>query len=173
MSCCPTPTARCRHSLIERADVNAVNGFLSEALSLDSDTLKTKAYAALLNAQDEPCQLGTLNNFGSSDGFATDAFTCATTDLGLVFGDHVITNLNTIINNPTDTSGVHAVVTDINFFRCCNVLPDADLLWLDSAGESGLVGTAATIAGRPDACSSIDCSGVGSCRAKDNGSFGK
>jgi len=154
-------------------DVNAVNSFLNTALSLDSGSLGSAASSALLNAQDEPCQLATLSSAGASDGSATDAFTCAVSDLEAVFGDHVITNLNTIISNPSDTAAVHAAVGDINFFRCCNVLPDADLLWLDSAADNGLVGTVPITAGRPDACSSTDCSSVSSCRAKDNGSFGK
>ena len=99
------------------ADVVAVNSFLNVALSLNSDDLGTQAAAALLNAQDEPCQLGTLTNDGNIDGFATDAFTCAVDDLNAVFGDHVIANLKTIIQNPTDTAGAHAAVADINFFR--------------------------------------------------------
>ena len=99
------------------ADVFAVNTFLNIALTLDSADLGTNASAALLFAQDEPCQLGTLTNDGNIDGFATDAFTCAVDDLNAVFGDHVIANLKTIIQNPTDTAGAHAAVADINFFR--------------------------------------------------------
>lgn len=99
------------------ADVVAVNSFLNVALSLDSDDLGTQAASALLNAQDEPCQLQTLTNDGNIDGFATDAFTCAVADLNAVFSDHVIANLNIIIGAPTDTAGAHAAVADINFFR--------------------------------------------------------
>jgi len=99
------------------ADVNAVNSFLNAALGLDSQDLGTQASAALLSAQDEPCQLATLSNDANTIGFATDAFTCAVGDLEAVFGDHVITNLKTIISDPTDTTAVHAAVTDINFFR--------------------------------------------------------
>jgi len=58
-------------------DVNAVNSFLNTALSLDSGSLGSAASSALLNAQDEPCQLATLSSAGASDGSATDAFTCA------------------------------------------------------------------------------------------------
>ena len=99
------------------ADVFAVNTFLNIALTLDSADLGTNASAALLFAQDEPCQLGTLTNDGNIDWFATDAFTCAVSDLGVVFGPHVIDNLKKIIQFPTDTTGAHAAVADINFFR--------------------------------------------------------
>ena len=59
----------------------------------------------------------TITNDGNIDGFATDAFTCAVSDLGVVFGPHVIDNLKKIIQFPTDTTGAHAAVADINFFR--------------------------------------------------------
>lgn len=150
-------------------DVVAVNSFLNTALSLDSQDLGTMANAALANAKDEPCQLGTLTNDGNGNSFgAIAAFACAVADLGVVFGDHVITNLNTIIADPSDTTAVHAAVQDINFFRCCNVLPDADILWKDAAEEDGTLGPVPTTAPRPDACSSIDCSGVTECNTKDN-----
>jgi hypothetical protein len=108
-----------QNSIVQwNADVVAVNSFLNVALSLDSDDLGTQAAAALLNAQDEPCQLGTLTNDGNIDGFGTvDAFACAVSDLNVVFGPHVIDNLKTIIQTPTDTAGAHAAVNDINFFR--------------------------------------------------------
>jgi hypothetical protein len=99
------------------ADVFAVNTFLNIALTLDADDLASQAATALLFAQDEPCQLATLSNDANIDGFATDAFTCAVSDLGDVFGPHVIDNLNKIIQFPTDTVGAHAAVDDINFFR--------------------------------------------------------
>ena len=168
-----TPSTADIQNSIEQwnTDVVAVNDFLNSALGLDSQTLGTKATAALANAKDEPCQLQTLANDANFDGFATDAFTCAVGDLQVVFGDHVITNLNTIISDPTNTAAVHAAVQDINFFRCCNVLPDADILWTDAAEEATLFGQVPTTAQRPDACSSIDCSGVTGCITKDNGSF--
>jgi hypothetical protein len=100
------------------ADVVAVNSFLNIALSLDSDALGSQAASALLYAQDEPCQLATLTNDGNIDGFGTvDAFACAVSDLGVVFGPHVIDNLKTIIGNSSDTVGAHAAVADINLFR--------------------------------------------------------
>jgi hypothetical protein len=168
-----TPSTADIQNSIEQwnTDVVAVNDFLNSALGLDSQTLGTKASAALANAKDEPCQLQTLANDGSIDGFATDAFTCAVGDLQVVFGDKVIDNLNIIISDPTDSTAVHTAVQDINFFRCCNVLPDADILWTDAAEEAGLFGQVPTTAPRPDACSSVDCSLVVECNTKDNGGF--
>ncbi|KAK3071051.1 hypothetical protein LTR53_009361 [Teratosphaeriaceae sp. CCFEE 6253] len=155
------------------SNVNNVNSFLNTAAGLDSSTLGHAANLALGNATDEPCQLATLSNFGTAFGLLTDAFTCAVADLKVVFGDHVLTNLETIIADPTNSDAVHAAITDINFFRCCNVLVDADLLWLDSADRAGIADSVPINAGRPDACASVDCSAVTSCRFKDNAQFGK
>lgn len=108
------------------SDVVAVNQFLNVALGLSSQDLGTQASDALIFASDEPCQLATLSNDANTDGFATDAFTCAVGDLEAVFGDHVITNLKTIISDPADTAAVHAAVQDINFFRMFK-FPSLDL----------------------------------------------
>jgi hypothetical protein len=175
------------------ADVFAVNTFLNIALTLDSDDLASQAATALLSAQDEPCQLATLSNDANIDGFATDAFTCAVSDLGNVFGPHVIDNLNKIIQFPTDTVGAHAAVNDINFFRksflsrpfgrspvlqfflttsgCCHVLPDATILWTDAAEEDGVGDVVNKVAPLENACASISCSGVTECNTLDNGGF--
>jgi hypothetical protein len=162
-----------QNSIVQwNADVVAVNGFLDSALGLDSQDLGLQASVALLNAQDEPCQLQTLANDGALDGFGTvAAFACAVSDLEAVFGDHVITNLKTIIKDPTDTDAVQAAVQDVNFFRCCNVLPDADILWTDAAEEDGIFGQVPTTAPRPNACLLIDCSAVTQCNTKGNGGF--
>lgn len=109
-------------------DVNTVNDFLNNAANVisqnDPDALVSAAQTALASAQDEPCQLMTLASQPDfSDG--PNAFECAVMDLMNVFEVHVLSNLNAIIANPTDTTGVQSAVDDINEFRCCNVLGDA------------------------------------------------
>ena len=87
-------------------DVNEVNAFLNSAADLitdGSDVLQSQAMTAFDNAQDEPCQLATLM---SIPGIGTDAFNCAVTELMQVFMPQVLDNLQTIINNPTDTTSV-------------------------------------------------------------------
>lgn len=166
-------TADIQASIVQRnADVVAVNNFLNTALSItDPLKLNQEANRVILNAQDEPCLLGTLSNAANNDGFATAALTCAVNDLNLVFKDHVITNLRNIIKNPDDATGVQHAVNDINFFRCCNVLKDADLLWTDAVLDQNLPDDVPTFAPRPDACQTIDCSAVAQCDLLDNGGF--
>ena len=152
-------------------DVNTVNAFLNAAPGLiaanNPDALASQAQTAFGNAQDEPCQLMTL---ASQPGIGTDAFECAVTDLMNVFMDHVLVPLMDIIANPGDTATVQSAVDEINGFRCCNVLPDADILWTDSALNSGIGGQVTETAAREDACSSIIC--TDQCTLEDNGSFG-
>ncbi|KAK5124201.1 hypothetical protein LTR85_001904 [Meristemomyces frigidus] len=156
-------------------DVNTVNYFLNMVGGLtDPGEILTATKNVLSFAQDEPCQFGTLQSItGFKGSSVTAAFDCANTDLGNVFQDHVVDNLNTIIGAPSDSDGVATAVADINFFRCCNVLPDADILWRDSAEDNGLGNVVNTVAGRPDACSLISCIGIDDCKALDNGAFGK
>ncbi|KAK4550305.1 hypothetical protein LTR36_003272 [Oleoguttula mirabilis] len=156
-------------------DVNTVNAYLNDFGNLAGpDAIVSATQQVLLSAQDEPCQFATLtSNSDFVGGSVTAAFDCANTDLGLVFKEHVLDNLNTIIQNPSDPPTFNAAVGDINFFRCCNVLPDADILWRDSAEDNGLGLSVNTVAGRPDACASIDCTGIDDCKALDNGAFGK
>jgi hypothetical protein len=152
-------------------DVITVNNFLNTAASITDPTeLQSAAQAALVNAQDEPCQLATLTSTSDLGSDVTPAFQCAGQDLMRVFGDHVITNLNNIIADPSNTELVTDAIQDINDFRCCNVLSDASILWLDNAADNGLVGTVPTQAPPEDACSSIGC--TQSCTALDNGVFG-
>lgn len=157
------------------SDVDTVNTYLNNVANFinDAATLQAATQAVFISAQDEPCQLSTLSSVSDFQPAGTDAFACAVSDLEVVFGDHVLNNLQTIINSPSDIDSVNAAVGDINFFRCCNVLPDADVLWLDAAADNALVGTVPITANRPNACSSIDCSGVTQCKTKDNGAFGK
>jgi hypothetical protein len=99
----------------------------------------------------------------------TIAYQCAIGDLKDVFEIHVLDNLQNIVSNPNSTAVVSAAVDDINNFRCCNVLPDASILWLDSAVFAGISDQVPTCANRPDACGSISCQT--SCQV-DNGDFG-
>lgn len=55
--------------------------------------------------------------------------------------------------------------------RCCNVLPDATILWTDAAEEDGVGNIVNKVAPLPNACATIDCSGVTECNTKDNGGF--
>lgn len=155
-------------------DVATVNDFLNGAATLLANANNTGVAAvaktALSNAVDEPCQLMTLASQPNFD-LGPAAFTCAVTDLMMVFDTHVTMNLQTIIDNPTDDTMVQDAVDDINAFRCCNVLPDADILWLDSAADNGIADQVTITAERPDACANIVC-GAG-CKAMDNASFGK
>lgn len=155
------------------ADVETVNGFLNSAADLiaanDPSNLQAQAQAAFTNAVDEPCQLMTLASQPDfSDGPA--AFTCAVQDLMNVFQIHVLDNLQTIINDPSNTASVHSAVNDINAFRCCNVLGDASILWLDSADDNGISNVVTLTAPLEDACSSIICTNF--CGTQDNGNFG-
>ncbi|KAK4977889.1 hypothetical protein LTR42_002264 [Elasticomyces elasticus] len=135
------------------SDVQNVNSFLNSAAGLPVPALVGAANAAFLSAQDEPCQLDTLSNF-DADTPATD---CATKDLKAIFGVHVLTNLKNIIANPHDAQAVSAAVADINLFRCCSVLPDADILWTGASNKVTSVAILTTLAARPLACASITC----------------
>lgn len=152
-------------------DVVAVNSFLNEAPGLissgDTVNLGTQASLALTFAQDEPCQLKTLS---SVPGVDVPAFTCAVNDLTQGFGTNVLNQLQTIVNNPGDTASVQTAVGTINQFRCCNVLGDASILWLDTATDAGIANQVNTVAPQEDACNAISCTNM--CGAMDNGSSG-
>ena len=127
-------------------------------------------------AEDEPCQLQTLTNAVKGTDFDTAAFDCAIADLGAVFGGFVLNNLGDIVtfNGALDTAT--KAVSNINNIRCCNVLPDVDLLWLDASDQAGLSGQVPITAPRESACSNIACPAQGfpasNCRADDNGNDG-
>jgi len=87
-------------------------------------------------------------------------------DLMRVFGPHVLENLQSIINSPTDTNVVTMAVNDINKFRCCNVLPDCDVLWEASADDAGVSDKVPIEAPREDACAGIGCTNAPNCVAK-------
>ncbi|KAF7198634.1 hypothetical protein HII31_00373 [Pseudocercospora fuligena] len=152
------------------SDVNNVNNFLNTAHTLSGSDLSSAANNALISASDEPCQLGTLSSISDIGG---DAFTCAVNDLKNIFGTHVLDNLNKILSNVDDTSAVTDAINDINLFRCCNVLPDADILFTDASESDGAGDSVQKTAGRPDACASINCAKANpKCVEQDNGEFG-
>jgi len=136
-------------------DVGNVNAFLNEAPSQNPEDLLNAAEEALINANDEPVELGVLASISDFSGDAD--YVNAVDDLQNIFGQ-VPLNLQDIINNPGDSAAVTQALNNINAFRCCNVLPDLDVLWLDAAEDYGLVGTVNTVVPRPNACASIICS---------------
>ena len=157
------------------SDVSTVNLFLDtiEAGGLsDPNDLLAATQAVLISASDEPCQFGTLKNNPDAQGAAVvPKFACAISDLDSVFGPHVLDNLNAIIADPTNTDTVTNAVADINVFRCCNVLPDVDTLFLDSAVDFGIADQVPLSVPRENACANIQCTPA--CEGLDNGSAGK
>jgi len=183
-------------------DVNAVNTFLdgAEANLGDLATLASDAQNARDNfAKDEPNQLGTLtnwfnndpNNLDSRDTSGPDAFNCATNDLavGQTIGNTVF-NFESLVKDVFDNivedaqagnaDAVKAQLDVVNSFRCCNVLPDLDIIWKDTAEsaeltiQTSITGGVPITAARPAACNGLDCStteGASTCATKDNGRF--
>ncbi|KAI4841846.1 hypothetical protein E4T44_07651 [Aureobasidium sp. EXF-8845] len=154
-------------------DVNTVNAFLNQASGLTHGMeIQNATMQTLLFAQDEPCQLKTLISNSDFVGGGTDAFNCAAMDLMTVFDTHVLQNLRSIIMMPTDGDVINHAINDINTFRCCNVLPDAKILWLDSATDNGIANEVNTTPGLEDACASINCATVSTaanCTSLNNG----
>ena len=139
-------------------DVDNVNNFFNQATALISannpGNLMAAAEAALVSAQDEPCQLMTLN---SIPGAGTEAFQCAVSDPMDIFTSQVLDNLMTIINDPSNTISVQSAVLDVNNARCCSVLPDARIIWQDAADNDGISSQVNTYPQRENACSTITC----------------
>ncbi|OCK75038.1 hypothetical protein K432DRAFT_386446 [Lepidopterella palustris CBS 459.81] len=131
-----------------RTDVITVNSFLNIATTLDAGDLQSHAMMTLAFAKDEPVQLGILS---SISGLADDALG-AINNLQEVFGN-VLTSLQNIIDNPTDASAVSTQLEQINNVRCCNVLPDLDILWQSAADDEGIANMVDTSVPREDACS--------------------
>jgi hypothetical protein len=157
------------------SDVSTVNEYLNVIAAgglSDPTDLLAATQAVLLSAQDEPCQFQTLKNNPDAQGSnVVPKFACAISDLDSVFGPHVLDNLNMIISDPSDTTTVANAVQDINNFRCCNVLPDVDTLFLDSAVDFGIANVVPLSVPRENACASITCTPA--CAGLDNGSAGK
>ena len=154
-------------------DVSAVNDYLNTVGSItDPNDLLIKTQAVLMNAQDEPCQFKTLKNNPDASGPGVQPkFACAVGDLDSVFQLHVLDNLNAIIADPSNTDTVANAVADINIKRCCNVLPDVDTLFLNSAVDFGVADQVPLSVPREDACADIDC--VPACDGLADGSAGK
>jgi hypothetical protein len=129
-------------------DVDNVNSYLDNPANTGSDAVGL-AQTALTFASDEPHELSVLATPGCFDN---PDFVAAVNDLNNVFGN-VITGLNNIIAGHDPASNI----ASINQVRCCNVLPDLDVLWLQSAEGDGLVGSVPTSADRPAACGSVSC----------------
>jgi len=138
-------------------DVQTVNAFLESAAAggHDESSLLSGLENALTFAQDEPNQLNILAcNEGVVPG--TPGQTAAD-DLFAGFENNVLVPLGNIIQNPTDADNVATQLQTINQFRCCNVLPDLDILWEQTAADEGLVGTVPISAPRPSTCAAISC----------------
>ncbi|KAK8121616.1 hypothetical protein PG984_010286 [Apiospora sp. TS-2023a] len=127
------------------ADVNTVNAFLDNASRASS----SQAAQAQQFAKKEPNNLKVLTRVCG----VSDAYTRAVQDLGQVFGG-VLTNLQAIVDD--EAAAPRAAVT-INRIRCCNVLPDLDVLWREAAESYGVVGQVQTSVPRPGACGSVKC----------------
>lgn len=183
-------------------DVNKVNTFLDGASANLNNLaqLASDAQDAANNfAKEEPLQLGTLKNwFNGQDpnndgGAAPDAFNCATNDLdpGQTIGNTVFSFPTLVLDVFADivedaqagnSDAVENLLAVVNSYRCCNVLPDLDIIWLDSANSAhlqieieNLISGVLVTAPRPAACSAIDCStveGHSTCASEDNGPFG-
>ena len=133
-------------------DVTNVNAFLNEAPSQNPTDLLNAAQEALINAHDEPVELGIL---ACISGLADNA-EGAITNLQEVFGN-VPSSLQNIINNPGDAQNVAVQLQDINNTRCCNVLPDLDILWQAAADDEGISDQVNTVVPRPNACATVAC----------------
>jgi hypothetical protein len=182
-------------------DVNTVNSFLQNAAVMldDLPELATGAGDALnLFAAEEPNQLGTLVNWFAATNpnnpdVPSDAFNCATNDLangttsaGTTFNfKNLVENVFSDIVDDAQAGnrdGVSNLLDIVNRYRCCNVLPDLDIIWRDSAISANLALKTDTSDGgvsfspsRYAACSAIDCSTVenhSTCASLDNEGFG-
>lgn len=126
----------------------------------------------------DPRQL--LANDPNNDGGATpDASTCATSDLlnDLVNGQRAIVSIafdfaslvveasKDIIKDADagDSDAVANLVSIVNSYRCCNVLPDLDIVLLDSADSAhlqveieGVASGVPTVAAHTVICSTFD-----------------
>jgi hypothetical protein len=103
-------------------------------------------------AQDEPNQLAILAEIPALSTNATNAIA----NLKQVFGG-VLTNLQDIINNQNDLDTINAHIKSINQIRCCNVLPDLDILWPAAAEAEGVSNLVITVAPKENACATTKC----------------
>ena len=156
------------------SDVSTVNNYLNiiDAGGFAStDDLLAATQAIFVTASDEPCQFQTLKNNPDAQGAnVVPKFACAISDLDGIFGTGVLDNLNAIIADPGNTDTVTNAVANINIARCCNVLPDVDTLFLDSATDFGVANQVPLSVPRENACANIQCTPA--CAGLDNGSAG-
>lgn len=135
-------------------DVDGVNDFLNNAPSLTGEALQQAAQIALELASNEPTQLGVL---ASITDFSNDQqYEGAVLNLQEIFGN-VPSSLQNIVNNPNDAQSVATQLQQINGARCCNVLPDLDILWQDAADDYGISNIVNTAVPRPNACATTFC----------------
>jgi hypothetical protein len=133
------------------SDVEMVNDFLN------TPPVTGIAYANFASftlgfANDEPNELMIL---ASIPALSTDA-TNAIQNLKAVFSQ-VPTNLQDIINNQNDLTIINQDIAKINQVRCCNVLPDVDILWTAAAIAEGVSNLVNLMADTENACATITC----------------
>lgn len=137
------------------SDVVTVNNFLNMALGLTPIGILTTIESVLNAAEDEPTRLQTLACVtGVSPGTRAQA---AADDLFAGFDNNVIVPLGNILSSPGDAANVQTNLDTINIFRCCNVLPDLDVLWSFTAAATGISSFVPLTAPRPNQCANIIC----------------
>ncbi|KAK8017077.1 hypothetical protein PG993_015266 [Apiospora rasikravindrae] len=126
-------------------DVKTVNAFVD----MRSPPTSAQASNALQFAKNEPNDLMVLSRICD----VSDRYNRAVKNLNKVFGG-VLSNLQSIVDNP---SSAPQAVANINQIRCCNVLPDLDVLWREAAERYRIKGQVQTNVPRPQACRSVRC----------------
>ncbi|GAB7333571.1 hypothetical protein MBLNU13_g05144t1 [Cladosporium sp. NU13] len=155
-------------------DVNKVNTFLDGASANLNNLaqLSSDASDALKNfAMEEPKQLQTLHQLTIGN-------------VVFIFGSLVLNIFKDVVedDNAGNSDAVANLLSIVNSYCCCNVLPDLGIIWLDSVNSAhlqveieGVTSGVATKAARPATCSTFDCSktpGASTCASESNGSFG-
>lgn len=146
-------------------DIGVVNRFLVQAIDnqifSEFNDMRGAAEIGYGVAIDEPCQFQTLQNALNNlpvDSTAYTRYQCANNDLASVFGPQVLGNLLDLITSPPDFP---FDISGINIYRCCNVLPDvqilfdlADELYADASSQP-----ASLTVPIPDTCTPNICEG--------------
>ena len=134
-----------------RSDVTMVNSFLNTPPTTGAAYANFTSFT-LGFAEDEPTELMILSMI---TGLADDA-TNAIQNLMEVFGG-VLTNLQDIIDNQNNLDVINTDIANINSIRCCNVLPDLDILWTAAADDEGVSNLVDLTVPRPNACATVAC----------------
>ncbi|KAI2602399.1 hypothetical protein GGR54DRAFT_624473 [Hypoxylon sp. NC1633] len=136
------------------SDVTAVNSFVDSVSTISGNSLRAGAQEALVNATDEPKQLGLLKQLCGLD----DSYYDAIMTLEEIF-PNVLNGLNIVVNNANSPIFSQAGVSAINFARCCSVLPALDTVWSLAAQDYGVFGLdmVHTDVPRPDVCAKTTC----------------